>query len=997
MSDGQVRVDVIADNKPLDKSLNESEQKIDGFGKSASKRFLGLSVAIGTAFATAGAAVIKFGSEFETGIAKASTLFGEVNVNSELLKEQLLDVSDATGETASNLTEGLYNALSAGIPITEDAAEAVDFLEKSARLAKAGFTDTNTVVGATSKILNAYGLELSETDRIQGILIQTQNQGITTVGELSSVLANVTPTAAATGVSFEQLAASIALLTRSGVPAAQATTQLNALFSELSASGSKADQALRRITSGTEALTDAEVSSVRASNTTRIRELSKTLDKQLSERQKALSKERDLLKDSLDEELDLIEKNRKEALKGAEEELKVKKELINEEFLERLKLIDEERFNRIKAVQDEIDGINQKTEEEEARIKLQEQEEERVRLNRDIEEAQSAEERQEAVKALSDFEDAITRERLLAEREAQIENLEQQKTNIEEEFDLKEQNLKDEFNLKEEQAEEDFDNQKAIIEETFDLEKKALEETQKLKLEQFDEARDTEIEGIRDANQERIDALTQSQGVALKAAQTISGGMGFQELLASGMSLSEILQLLADDAEKSGLSLLDYFGSVEAGKAALGLTGEAAEEFDRILAEMGLTAGVVDDAFNQVSNTTEERFNKNINELKNIAIELFDVFKVGLNAVFDFIDALKAGNPIVRTITILLGSFAVALGAYSVAQTIATAEMTIGAIAAGALGTAINFLTAPITLVILAIGALIAATLLIIDNWDVIKEFVLETWQAISDFAVELWGTLSEFFTTTIDKITTFFTESWNNAKEAFFTTLTAIKEFFIIVWEGIRDFYIAYINFLKTIIVGGFTSFIDTITGIFDLWLTSVETVIDTVKKVFSGIIDFIKNVFTGDWESAWDNIVDIFGTIFDGIKALVKEPLNFIIDKINDFIEGVNEIKIPEGVPLVGGISFNIPKIPRLQRGGLAFGDTLAMIGDNPDAATNPEVIAPLSKLEDLVFNQTANVGLTQAQPIMLNVNSVVEVDGEQIATITLQNLDDARSFLG
>lgn len=40
-----------------------------------------------------------------------------------------------------------------------------------------------------------------------------------------------------------------------------------------------------------------------------------------------------------------------------------------------------------------------------------------------------------------------------------------------------------------------------------------------------------------------------------------------------------------------------------------------------------------------------------------------------------------------------------------------------------------------------------------------------------------------------------------------------------------------------------------------------------------------------------------------------------------------------------------------PALAKGGLAFGETLALVGDNPNAGTDPEVIAPLSKLQGMM----------------------------------------------
>lgn len=40
-----------------------------------------------------------------------------------------------------------------------------------------------------------------------------------------------------------------------------------------------------------------------------------------------------------------------------------------------------------------------------------------------------------------------------------------------------------------------------------------------------------------------------------------------------------------------------------------------------------------------------------------------------------------------------------------------------------------------------------------------------------------------------------------------------------------------------------------------------------------------------------------------------------------------------------------------PALAKGGLAFGETMALVGDNPNAGSDPEVIAPLSKLQGML----------------------------------------------
>jgi phage-related protein len=143
-----------------------------------------------------------------------------------------------------------------------------------------------------------------------------------------------------------------------------------------------------------------------------------------------------------------------------------------------------------------------------------------------------------------------------------------------------------------------------------------------------------------------------------------------------------------------------------------------------------------------------------------------------------------------------------------------------------------------------------------------------------------------------------------------------------------------------------------------------SIGTVIEGVKKVFTGLIKFVTGVFTGQWDKAWNGVKDIFSGVFTSLYGLVKTPLNMIIDAINKVIDGLNSISvsIPEVEIFgqkVGGGSIGlprIPKIPRLAKGGLAFGPTMAMVGDNKGASIDPEVVAPLSKLQGILDNSSS-----------------------------------------
>ena len=120
------------------------------------------------------------------------------------------------------------------------------------------------------------------------------------------------------------------------------------------------------------------------------------------------------------------------------------------------------------------------------------------------------------------------------------------------------------------------------------------------------------------------------------------------------------------------------------------------------------------------------------------------------------------------------------------------------------------------------------------------------------------------------------------------------------------------------------------------------ISICIQTVTGYLKGLIQFITGVFTGDWAKAWEGIKTIFGSVFQGLKGLFKEPINWIIGKLNQFISGINKIQVPDWVPEVGGKGINIPMIPKLAKGGIVDSATLALIGEGKSA----EAVIPLDR---------------------------------------------------
>ena len=121
-----------------------------------------------------------------------------------------------------------------------------------------------------------------------------------------------------------------------------------------------------------------------------------------------------------------------------------------------------------------------------------------------------------------------------------------------------------------------------------------------------------------------------------------------------------------------------------------------------------------------------------------------------------------------------------------------------------------------------------------------------------------------------------------------------------------------------------------------------TIGAIIESVTGVLKGIIDFITGVFSGNWEKAWNGVKDIFSNIVSGLGNIIKAPINFIIDTINGLIRGLNNVKVPDWVPGIGGKGINIPQIPKLAKGGIVDEATLALIGEGKSS----EAVIPLDR---------------------------------------------------
>lgn len=254
----QIKFDIRGDNKELLDKLQQTQQAINATigqlsqgGQQVDKTFsrLGASIdkitknALGglktmTAAMLGYTAISKVGDymqemianvgQFNKAMTEVSTISKEVTENMADYKKQVAGLTADIPIGATEAAKALYQIVSAG----QQGANAMKVLEVSAKAAVGGVTETATAADTITTLLNAYHLSASEAESISDKLFTTVRLGKTTMTELGASIAQAAPTAAAYGVSMNELLGAVATLTKQGVPTAIAMTQINAAITE---------------------------------------------------------------------------------------------------------------------------------------------------------------------------------------------------------------------------------------------------------------------------------------------------------------------------------------------------------------------------------------------------------------------------------------------------------------------------------------------------------------------------------------------------------------------------------------------------------------------------------------------------------------------------------------------------------------------------------------------------------------------------------------------
>ena len=197
--------------------------------KTAGKIAAGAMVAAATAVATLGTAAVKSAAEYEAQLANVSTLLtgteAEVAARTAEIGDQVLEISNRTGVATADLTDGMYQVVSA----FGDSADAAAILETAAKSAAAGNATTTDSINLLSAVTKGYGDTSAEAvQQAADLAFATVRLGQTSFPELAAGMGKVIPLASTMGLEQEQLWGAMATLTGVTGSTAEVVTQMKA-------------------------------------------------------------------------------------------------------------------------------------------------------------------------------------------------------------------------------------------------------------------------------------------------------------------------------------------------------------------------------------------------------------------------------------------------------------------------------------------------------------------------------------------------------------------------------------------------------------------------------------------------------------------------------------------------------------------------------------------------------------------------------------------------
>jgi TP901 family phage tail tape measure protein len=239
MAEQKLRYVITGDATGLNGALNRASTRLKTFGQGIKN--VGASLQrVAIPLAIAGGAAVKMGVDFDKSMTKIKSLVGLAGDDVDAMSGKVREMARETGVSSSKAANALFFITSAGL----EGEQAMAVLNASLKASAVGLGDVATVADLSTSAMNAYSESGLTASQATDVLTAAVREGKLNSEELAGSMGQVLPIASQMGVSFNDVGAAMAAMSRTGTTASIGATQLRAVLSGLLKPTVQAEKAL---------------------------------------------------------------------------------------------------------------------------------------------------------------------------------------------------------------------------------------------------------------------------------------------------------------------------------------------------------------------------------------------------------------------------------------------------------------------------------------------------------------------------------------------------------------------------------------------------------------------------------------------------------------------------------------------------------------------------------------------------------------------------------
>lgn len=207
----------------FNKGLNNVKKQLRSFGS-----FVKSAFALGTVTAF-GRKMIQVGADFENAMARVKAVTNATRREFSMMQKEAQRLGETTKYTATEAANALETLTRNGMSATQATKALSGVLE----LAQANSIELANAADIITNSLNMFGMQVSETSRVNDVLSATAANSATDINLLYEALVNAAPAAHVLGFSIEETSAALGALANQGVKGANAGTAIRTALTKM--------------------------------------------------------------------------------------------------------------------------------------------------------------------------------------------------------------------------------------------------------------------------------------------------------------------------------------------------------------------------------------------------------------------------------------------------------------------------------------------------------------------------------------------------------------------------------------------------------------------------------------------------------------------------------------------------------------------------------------------------------------------------------------------